>query len=1003
MKRKLTMILAGLFLSIGMALAQTSITGTVVSQEDGQPVIGATVRVPGSNTGAVTDVDGKFTISAPQGAELSVSYIGMKTVTVKAANNMKVTLEPDDASLDELVVVGYGSARKLGTIAGSVSSVSSEAIANRPAANVADALQGQVAGLQVFTSSGEPSSTSTMTIRGTTSINASTEPLYILDGSEISSSTFVSLNPNDIENVTVLKDASSTAIYGSRAANGVVIVTSKKGKFGEAPTISVSAQYSISEIAHDGMDMMNSAQWFQFQEMMSPALANTQSFQDMKNFYIKNNISTDWAKEYLGNTAPITQIDASVRGGSQNMNYLVSFSHYDASGLYDDSSLRRETLRTNLEANITPWLKIGSNTNLAYTKTRSTTWGTDGTNLHNKSVAAHVYLPTQTPREILGLVYNPDGSIDYANSKFEGFGEVNKLFTMMNCWNPDYLAAMQPMVYDRVRINENAFVNINPIKGLNIRSAVGLDWNVLRTSGKFYNTMQEDGITDNPFGTAMEQASTYYRWTVTNTAEYKFNILGKHDFTVLLGQESTNTKTVAFGASVNGLVDNRLMLMSAATQSGVSVPAHSISEEVRNSWFGMLNYAFDNRYFLDLSVRRDGSSLFADGHRWGTFGAAAAMWNITNEKFMKSTRSWLNDLQARVSYGSTGNSGINPYMAMSLIGATGSYNNGSSTALATPGNDELTWETVKTFNVGLSGRLFNRVDFDVQYYNKITSDMLMSIPYSYTTGFASGWGNVAEMRNRGVDFTIGVDIIRNKDWYWNVKVNGNYNSNEVTKLFQGLDSYSSGDFVQLEVGHPYGEFYMVRWDHVDPADGQSVWLDKDGNYTKVYSAANKVQTGKNSIAPWTAGLSTTLAWKGFQLDVQFSGMFDRYMYNSERYMLENPQFAATTNQSTNMLNMWMKPGDVTSVPAANVVRQIDTQFLENASFVRLKFLQLSYTFPEKWMKATRIFKGAKVFFTGRNLLTFTSYKGYDPEVDSVLSIGNYPNTRQYSFGAQLTF
>ena len=279
----------------------------------------------------------------------------------------------------------------------------------------------------------------------------------------------------------------------------------------------------------------------------------------------------------------------------------------------------------------------------------------------------------------------------------------------------------------------------------------------------------------------------------------------------------------------------------------------------------------------------------------------------------------------------------------------------------------------------------------------------MSIPYSYTTGFASGWGNVAEMRNRGVDFTIGVDIIRNKDWYWNVKVNGNYNSNEVTKLFQGLDSYSSGDFVQLEIGHPYGEFYMVRWDHVDPADGQSVWLDKDGNYTKVYSAANKVQTGKNSIAPWTAGLSTTLAWKGFQLDVQFSGMFDRYMYNNERYMLENPQFAATTNQSTNMLNMWMKPGDVTSVPAANVVRQIDTQFLEDASFVRLKFLQLSYTFPEKWMKATRIFKGAKVFFTGRNLLTFTSYKGYDPEVDSVLSIGNYPNTRQYSFGAQLTF
>ena len=279
----------------------------------------------------------------------------------------------------------------------------------------------------------------------------------------------------------------------------------------------------------------------------------------------------------------------------------------------------------------------------------------------------------------------------------------------------------------------------------------------------------------------------------------------------------------------------------------------------------------------------------------------------------------------------------------------------------------------------------------------------MSIPYSYTTGFASGYGNVAEMRNRGFDFTISADIIKTKDWYWNVKLNGNYNKNEITKLFQNMDSYVLGDFQMLEVGHDVGEFYMVRWSHVDPADGQSVWLDKDGNYTKVYSEANRVQTGKSWNAPWSGGISTTVAWKGIQLDVQFTGMFDRYMWNNERWWLEDPSANGRYNMTTAMLDMWQEPGDVTRIPAADVTRQGDTMFLEDASFVRLKFLQLSYTFPKKLLDATHFIKGLKVYFTGRNLLTFTDYSGYDPEVDNTMTFGNYPNTRQYSFGAQITF
>ena len=1009
MKQRLTMFFACLFLSIGMALAQSRLTGTVTSAEDGQPVVGASVKAKGLNAGAVTNVDGEFTINVPVGTELEITYLGMVPKTVKAANNMRIVLESYSHTLEGVVVTGYGSARKLGTIAGSVSSVSGDALSLRPSASVSDALQGQVAGLQVFTSSGEPSAVSSMTIRGVTSINASTEPLYILDGSEISANTFVSLNPNDIENITVLKDASSTAIYGSRAANGVVIVTSKKGKFGEAPTVLVSAQYSVSEVAHDGTEVMDASQWFKFQEMINPSNLTNESFQAMKNYYQKYNIGTDWVDRFLGNTSPISQIDASVRGGSQNTAYLVSFSHYDADGLYDDSNMRRETLRANLEFNITPWLKVGTNSNLAYNKTQTTlVINGETTSVYNKPWAAHAYFPTQTTHEILGLAYNPDGTIDYANSAFNGYGEKLKWYSLnlggRGSFDPDYLASKQPEIQRRVRINENAYVNISPIKGLNLRSSVGLDWNDLRVSYKAYNLVA-DGFGDKmPTGQASEQFSNFYRWTVTNTAEYKFNFLDDHDVTVLLGQESMTNKTESLGVMRTGLVDNRLMLLSSTSEHSPLVPSHSISEEVRNSWFGMLNYSYADKYFLDLSIRRDGSSLFAKDHRWGTFGAAALMWNVSNESFMDVTKDWLKDLQFRVSYGSTGNSGIDPYLALGLVGASGSmYVDASGTVIANASNADLTWEKVKTFNIGLSGRLFDRVDFDLQYYDKVTSDMLMSIPYSYTTGFSAGYGNVAEMYNRGFDFTIGVDIIKNKDWYWNVKVNGNYNKNKVTKLFQGLDSYVLGDFQMLEVGHDMGEYYMVRWSHVDPADGQSVWLDKDGNYTKIYSEANRVQTGKSWVAPWSGGLSTTVAWKGLQLDVQFTGMFDRYMFNNERMWLEDPQANGTYNLASSMLDMWMKPGDKTSIPAANAVRQVDTMWLEDASFVRLKYLQLSYTLPKNWLDQTGFIKGAKVFLVGRNLLTFTGYKGYDPEVNSTKTFGNYPNTRQYSIGAQLTF
>ena len=1011
MEKRLTMILASLFLCVGMALAQTAVTGTVVSQEDGQPVVGATVRVEGSNAGTVTDVDGKFSVSAPADAYLTVTYIGMKEARVKAGRNLRIVLEGDDNALDELVVTGYGSARKLGTIAGSVATVGGDKLENRPVANVGDALQGQVAGLQVFTSSGEPSATQSMRIRGVTSIYASTEPLFILDGSEISSTTFTALNPNDIENVTVLKDASSTAIYGSRAANGVVIITSKKGQFGEAPSVTVSAQYGISQLACNRFDVMNADQYLQFQEMLTPALANDANFQAKKAYYKKYKIGTDWTDKLFGDNKPTWQVNASVRGGSHNLSYLFSYGHYDADGIMDDSSMRRETLRANLEVNANSWLKIGSNTNFSYEKTMESGYtSVSRFSTQNKTMAAIGLLPTDPYYEVKGLVdFNgnpavPGGQVDWANSTFEGYGERMDLLLSGGDYNPYFFSDIQPTYNTTVRINENVYVNLNPIKGLNIRSAVGLDAFDYRYSYKLY-AHPELGAADFATGRIRESFQRNYRWTVTNTAEYKFDFLRDHHASILIGQEMMKLKNDAFGAGSSGYTDDRLITLSNAplTSVGQVSLSDSFSEQVRNSYFGMLSYNYMERYFLDASIRRDGSSLFAKDNRWGTFGAVAVMWNVTNEDFMKPAKSWLNDLQLRVSYGSTGNSGISPYMYLGLAGTTPSYDGTPGMAMSNPENNRLTWETVKTFNIGLSGRVFDRLSFNVEFYNKVTSNMLMQVPYSYTTGFSSGYDNVGEMVNRGVDINLSADIIKTRDWYWNVTLNLNYNKNEITELFNGLDSYDVTNAVHLEKGHAFGEVYAVRWSHVDPADGQIVWLDKNGNETKVYSEDNRVLTGMQQYAPWSGGLNTTVAWKGLQLDVQFTGMFDRYMFNNERYFIENPAFATNTNQSVNMLDMWQKPGDVTNIAAANCQRQFDTSLYENATFVRLKLLQLSYTLPQKWMDATHFIKGCKVYFTGRNLFTITPYNGFDPEIDSEVAFGDYPNTRQYAFGIQLTF
>ena len=992
MKGKLMMLLACLFMGTSLVTAQTTkVTGVVIGEEDGEPVIGATITVKGVPTlGTITDLDGKFILdNLPSNAKtLVISYVGMKTQEVAVRPYVKVELMSDAEVLEDVIITGYGSAKKLGSVVGSAIAVSGEKLENIPVANIGDALQGQVAGLQVYTSSGEPSAGVSIRLRGVSSISSSSEPLFILDGSPISSGAFTALNPNDIESMTVLKDASSTAIYGSRAANGVVILTSKKGKKGQKAKINVSAQYGISQMTGDNAQMMNAEQWLNFQEILDPSMKENAEFQKSKNFVIDNGISTDWADIFFGGTAPTKQLDVNVVGGNDILNYYLSMGHYDAEGIMDDSDMRRETFRSNIEATVNSWMKVGANANLSYQKFLTAAFSESGSSPYNKAFAARTNRPDDSYYEIL----------TDKNGKFLGYGDRLDYFVKMNDYNPYYLSEIQPASNDMVRLNGNTYININPIKGLNIRAAQGVEAFDYRYSYVALPTGPFEGM-----GMAAEQYQRSHSFTFTNTAEYKFNVAGRNDFSFLIGQEAIMSKTDAFSVNVDGLTDPRLILMSTA--STPNLPAHSKSEKVFNSYFATFGYCYGDKYFVDASFRRDGSSLFAENHRWGNFWSAGAMWNITQENFMRNV-SWMNKLQLKASYGSVGNSsGLSPYMALGLIGTGPLYNGQSGTATANPANPDLTWEVMKSTNIALSSRVFNLVDLDLEFYNRKTEDMLMSIPYSYTTGFSSGWGNVASMRNRGLDATANVDILQNYNGVnWSVSANVNYNQNEITSLFNGMDEYVIANTgLKLQVGKPYGEYFYTRWAGVDPRDGYNMWYDKDGNLTKQYSEEDAVFTGKQRYAPFTGGFGTRFSWKGLSVGADFAFVYGQYMLNNERWFTENPQFASQNNQTLAMLTMWQKPGDITNISTPESSMQFDTHLLEDASFMRLKNLTVSYTLPQSWMRKTNFMGGCRVYFVGRNLLTFTKYQGYDPEVDSNVQIGNYPNTKQYTLGLELTF
>ena len=979
MKRKFMLLLTCLFIGIGLVTAQvTKVTGTVISEEDGLPVVGASILVKGTAVGTVTDMDGKFQLpNVPSSAKtLVISFIGMQSQELPIKQTMNVILKPDTETLEEVVVLGYGSGKKIGSIVGSVAKVNSEKLSAKPVANAMDALQGQVSGLQVYTSSGEPGSSSSSYIRGVGSLTADNEPLYVLDGTPVSSSVMVMMNPNDFESVTVLKDASATSIYGSRAANGVIYITTKRGKIGEKAVITASGNYGTARLARRVSNPMNSTELLNYQ--LSHGIIKQETYDK----YINSGIDTNWEDYFFKDDAPTYQANLSIQGGSNKTMYYVSGSYYFQDGITPRSEYNRYTFRSNLESRPTDWLRFGANFGATYDEQQTSLFTYQGSNNLNGGIFGTILNPTY---------YNPYGE---DGSKLDVIPGLNR-------YSPYYLSDKQPSSSNTAQLDGTAFIQLNPIEGLTIRSQFGIEAYDFRQTSK--RLASHPNATQG--GYTYEAFRRNAKLTITNTAEYNFKIKDIHDFTILIGQEGIKNDYQRFGSETTGQSDDRLSMLEAGTAATLlGADENDLYTYQFLSFFGRINYALNDKYFADFSIRNDASSRFGKDNRNAIFMSGGLMWNMKKESFLEDVN-FLSDLKLKASIGTTGNSSIGNYDHLALVG-TNLYNAQGGWKINTPGNGDLGWEKQTLANIGIEASFWNKYRIELTYYNKKTSNMLMDVPVPYTSGFSSITQNVGSMTNSGVEIAVSLDLLKTKDWFVGFNMNYAYNKNKITELFYGYDEWAMPNYlVSYNVGEPV-QYYMAEWAGVDPADGQQMWYipGTDGETTKEYDEERLQQaTGKKRYAPHNGGFGLNVYWKGLSLNADFAWVLGKYMVNNDYYFAANPYNFAGYNQSKDVLNEWKEPGDITDIPAYGNVMQFDTHLLENASFLRLKNISLSYTLPKNWLLPTKVIQGVRIMATARNLFTITNYKGADPELDTNLTYGAYPNTKQFTIGAELTF
>ncbi|MBR7169056.1 MAG: TonB-dependent receptor [Alistipes sp.] len=955
---------------------KVTVSGVVISAEDKLPLIGVAV-VTEAMTGVTTSIDGDYTIEAAAGTTLTFQYVGFQTAqwvvpTGQTAVTYNLELLPEAQEVEEVVVIAYG-VRKKGTVAGSVSTVKAEKIENTPTAAFDQALQGQVPGLTVLSNTGEPSASATMTIRGTNSINSGTAPLYIMDGVPISSSDFNTINPADIESISVLKDASSTSIYGARAANGVIVITTKRGRMADRPNVEYRMQIGISQVAGDNWDLMNTAERIQYEKEIGLTAG--------QNYNVLSQTDVNWMDVVFNSAALLQSHELSISGADEKTNYYLSAGYYSQEGTALGSLFDRYSMRANVERRATDWLKIGTQTMLNYQEIQQADEGSY--TLVTPISAARFMMPYWDP-------YKADGSIaSIEDGSWKGTGQ-----------NPLEWLENNPVEYKKYKLISTLFAEATPIEGLTIRSQFSLDYGHTTGFGKSYPSYYPN----QGDGSASRSSTDSYTLTVTNTINYRFMKGNKHSFNFMVGQEGIDYHYEAFSLMTKGQNNDRLTNISTGTRA-TSWSDTTDSDYGFLSFFGRGEYNYDNRYYVEAAVRADASSRFGASRRWAGFWSVGFMWNLRNERFMESSSRWLTNMQLSISTGTSGNSSIPNYEHLALVGGGLDYIGNAGISLMQPGNEDLGWEKPWTSNLALKLGFWNRLNVDLELYYKRTSDMLMEVPQPTSDkGYGYYWDNVGEMVNKGFEVNVMGTLIQNEKFLWTVNANVSYNKNEITELYNGVQEYErSNTNTKLVVGHPLGEFYINRYAGVNAANGDALWYTKEGELTNELKDSDKVLVGKSYIAPWQGGFGTTLSWQGLSLSAQFSWVADRWMLNNDRYFDESNGRFQSYNQSNRLLNRWKQPGDQTDIPRHGVYTEFDSRLLEDASFLRLKNLMLSYSVPEKWIRKTRVFSGARIYVQGQNLLTFTKFSGLDPEGTTNIYAAQYPMSRQYTVGLDLKF
>ena len=1049
MKKRIVLFMTCLFVMIGLATAQTRVQGTVTSAEDGEPIVGATVLVKGTTVGTVTDIDGKFVLTGiPSSAKtLVISYVGMKTQEVAIRSSVRVSLASDAEVLDDVIVVAYGTAKK-SSFTGSAANVDNKKLEMRPITSVTNGLEGQATGVLMTSASGQPGSTGSIRIRGYGSINASSAPLYVVDGIPFDGS-LSSINPSDIESMTILKDASAGALYGARGANGVVMITTKQGKEGKT-NVTWRSTVGWSERAQKPYDMLDQKEFVQlsYEAIRNGLIFNSgyswadaeaaaraslggssylggsagEQYNPFKNYswselidpatgLVRDDAKSVYDEQWMDNllrTGFRQEHQMNVNGGTDKTKYMISLGYLNEDGILKTTGFERYTGRANVNTQVNDWFQ--ANLNIGLSQSRQNYSDYDGSSTSNPWYSSQFVSP-------LFPVYLRDAAGNIVNDEFGkptlDYGETGRPGSY-NDFNP-----LGGLTLDKAKIqNDGASVRtgvtfggdsdkLGAFKGLKLQVNFGADYR--NTSYMGYMNMYH-GNQANAGGYLEKESTRTLSYTLNQLLTYTRSF-GRHNLDVLAGHEYYSYHYQNLDAAKTNLVDGIYELRPATT----TVNADSYSNDYRiESWMGRINYNFDDKYYLSASVRTDGSSRFHKDNRWGTFWSVGANWRVTKEAFMQNV-SWVNNLNVKASYGEQGNDELGTLYAWQSLYSL-SYANGNNIGgfVASLENKDISWEKNANLNVGIEASLFdNRVRLNAEYYNKKTKDMLLNYPMATSTGFNGYDANVGDMRNSGFEVELGLTPVRTQDFEWNLTWMGSTVNNKVLHLTKESPEIISGIRI-IKEGYELNTFYMAKSAGVDPQTGaQLYWAyDKDdnGNITNEYITSDvaKASTSKyflgSRIPDLYGSIGTDLTWKGLTLSVLTTYSIGGKIYDS-LYAGSMNNMYYNNNWNRHALRRWTQPGDVTDVPRIEVGGKYATsdRFLVDASYFAIKNVTLSYSLPRTWMRSAGL-NAVRLFGSIDNLALFTHLQGMDPQY-SFSGGTNYDYTpnRTYSVGIEVNF